>query len=244
MFRAALATLPRGGGNGDDIRLGILEVLRENGIKEGHRPGIEDAFLQQWHQKLHSNTTVDDVYICEAYIHFLEGPGKWEDFWKYLADNHNLGREDLANMKAGWKNNDGILGPANHLPQLINPMKHFLWILKTTHGGGNMDSAMDFARGNMPPDVQADIDDLLQHRNEYWVPNKIVEIRERLSGTWRYGEHCNRDVVLLDIALEKYYRQKIEGMVTANLNPDQKLGLLAGYVVCATRSPSPQRSIS
>jgi alpha-glucan,water dikinase len=38
LFRAALATLPRGGGNGDDIRLGILEILRENGITEGHRP--------------------------------------------------------------------------------------------------------------------------------------------------------------------------------------------------------------
>jgi hypothetical protein len=51
-----------------------------------------------------------------------------------------LDRQDLANMKAGWKT-DGILGPATHLPQLINPMKHFLWILRTTHGGGNMDSA-------------------------------------------------------------------------------------------------------
>jgi hypothetical protein len=34
--------LPRGGGNGDDIRHGILNVMRENGIKEGHRPGIDE----------------------------------------------------------------------------------------------------------------------------------------------------------------------------------------------------------
>jgi hypothetical protein len=34
------------------------------------------------------------------------------------------------------------------------------------------------------------------------------------------------NVVLLDIAMEKFYRQKVEGMVTANLNPDQKIGLL------------------
>ena len=49
LMRASLAFLPRGGGNGDDIRLGILQLMRENGIKEGHRPGIEDPFIAQWH---------------------------------------------------------------------------------------------------------------------------------------------------------------------------------------------------
>ena len=39
--RLALATLPRGGGDGDAIRMTILDLLRNNGIKEGHRPGIE-----------------------------------------------------------------------------------------------------------------------------------------------------------------------------------------------------------
>lgn len=28
--------------------------------------GIEDHFLEQWHQKLHTNTTPEDVTICEA----------------------------------------------------------------------------------------------------------------------------------------------------------------------------------
>lgn len=43
--RLALAGLPRGGGNGDDIRMGILHAMRENGIREGHRPvGCPRAF--------------------------------------------------------------------------------------------------------------------------------------------------------------------------------------------------------
>ena len=33
-------------------------------------------------------------------------------------------------MKAGWRNDDGITGPACHLPFLIPAMKHMLWILK------------------------------------------------------------------------------------------------------------------
>jgi hypothetical protein len=36
--RLGLAGLPRGGGNGDDIRMGILHIMRDGGIKEGHRP--------------------------------------------------------------------------------------------------------------------------------------------------------------------------------------------------------------
>ena len=128
-------------------------------------------------------------------------------------------------MKAGWRT-EGILGPGNHLPQLINPMKHFYWILRITHGGGNMDSAMDHARGHMPDDIQTEIADMLKNREEYWVPNKIVELRERLSGTWRYGAETNRDVVLLDIAMEKFFRNKIEGLACAGMTPDERLGQL------------------
>lgn len=38
LARMTLAGLPRGGGNGDDIRMGILNIMRGNGIREGHRP--------------------------------------------------------------------------------------------------------------------------------------------------------------------------------------------------------------
>jgi alpha-glucan,water dikinase len=67
----APAGLPRGGGNGDDIRMGILHIMRDNGIKEGHRQGHDEPFIEQWHQKLHQNTTPEDVTICEAYLAFL-----------------------------------------------------------------------------------------------------------------------------------------------------------------------------
>ena len=131
--RATLAVLPRGGGNGDEIRMFILNVMRENGIREGHRPGIEDRFLEEWHQasgpdpdpdpdhqihdphrltlpplppplppaprlqKLHSNTTPDDIAICEAYLHFLH-TGDWGEFFKAMWDNHAISAERLAAM--------------------------------------------------------------------------------------------------------------------------------------------------
>ena len=67
----------------------------------------------------------------------------------------------------------------------------------------------------MPEDFQYEIDDMLDNRDEPWVPNKIVELRERLSGTWRHGDDCNRDVVLLDIAMEKFYRNRDRGLWTS-----------------------------
>ena len=42
--------------------------------------GIEDHFLEQWHQKLHTNTTPEDITICEAYLAFLRS-GDMGEFW-------------------------------------------------------------------------------------------------------------------------------------------------------------------
>ena len=43
--RLCLAGLPRGGGDGDAIRMGILHIMRENGIREGHRP-VQPTILE------------------------------------------------------------------------------------------------------------------------------------------------------------------------------------------------------
>ena len=223
LMRASLAFLPRGGGNGDDIRMGILNIMRTHGIKEGHRPGIEDPFIAQWHQKLHSNTTPDDVKICEAYLHFLH-TGNWDDFWAHLWDNAGLTREDLAGMKAGWRS-DGIHGPAFHMPQMIDSFKHYLWVLKTTHSGGDVDSAMNFARNGLPGDLAWEVDDLLQNRDAWWVPGKIIEVRKKLLGVWQH-DSPNRDVVMLDATLEKFFRTKVEAVDYGAMSSDDLLSLL------------------
>ena len=75
LLRGAVLSAPRGSlgaVNGDQIRMGILNMMRTHGIKEGHRPGIECLFLESWHQKLHTCTAPDDIIICEAYVKFLE----------------------------------------------------------------------------------------------------------------------------------------------------------------------------
>jgi alpha-glucan, water dikinase len=229
LARLALAVLPRGGGDGDAIRMGILHLMRSNGIKEGHRPGIEDQFIAQWHQKLHSNTTRDDIAIGEAYLHFLRGGGDWNDFWWYLWEHHKLSKEDLAAMKAGWRTN-GITGPAQHLPHLIPAFEHLLWIIKVAHSGADLDAAAAMARGGIPDDLRWDVDDLLRNRGEWWVPGKIVSIRQRMEPCWRDPESrdpgTNRNVLLLDIALESFMRTKVEGVDLRAMSRDDRAKFL------------------
>ena len=211
-FRLVMSGLPRGGGDGDAIRMGILNIMREHGIKEGHRPGIEDRFIAQWHQKLHSNTTVDDVAICEAYLHFLH-TGQWDDFWSHLWGAHGLSREDLAAMRVGWRNEEGITGPATHLPQLIPAFQGFLNTLKVTHQGADLDNCLHNARWRLSGDLQWALDDLLSQRDAWWVPGKLAEIRGSLAPQLAPGsDDADRDVLLLDIALESFLRTKVEAL--------------------------------
>lgn len=216
--RLTLAGLPRGGGNGDDIRMGILNIMRANGIREGHRPGIQDHFLEQWHQKLHTNTTPEDVTICEAYLAFLHS-GSMDSFWHVAWERGRITPESLASM------DHPITAHPVHLPHLIGPFEHYLWILKTTHSGADLDVMMEMARGHMDGDLAWVISDILAHRMDWWVPGKIVEARHRLKQYWQ-REGAPRDVLLLDIALDSFFRLRIEQQDKGSLSGDDLVALV------------------
>ncbi len=69
------------GCDGQAVRDEILNIMHRNNIGEKRGTWMED-----WHQKLHNNTTPDDVAICEAYIAFLEAQGDNGVYWRVLSD--------------------------------------------------------------------------------------------------------------------------------------------------------------
>ena len=219
LARAALALLPRGGGGGDDIRMGILHIMRDHGIREGHRPGIDEPFLEQWHQKLHTNTTPEDVSICEAYLAFLRDSGGDEGvFWRVLWDAGRVTKEDLATM------DHPIHQAPKFMPHLIPAFEHYLWVLKTTHAGADLDTSFAMARGELDGALAWNVEDLLNNRNEWWAPGKVVEVREALRGAWtRPG--ASRDVAMLDIALDNFLRLSVERMDWNSMNADDLCSL-------------------
>lgn len=130
-MRLMAATVPRGGGNGDAVRLEILDIMRRNGFKEGHRPGIEDHFIEQWHQKLHTNCAPDDLIIADAYIRFLE-TGNTDDYWSHLHGN-GLSYDYMKNLGGGMGSArsglDGMTATPGHYPHILNDIKHLKWTL-------------------------------------------------------------------------------------------------------------------
>ena len=43
-------------------------------------------------------------------------------------------------------------------------MQHYLWILKTTHSGADMDTSMEMAKGSLDDGLRWTIYDILQNR--------------------------------------------------------------------------------
>lgn len=54
----------------------------------------QGTWMEEWHQKLHNNTTPDDVGICEAYLAFLRSGGDNGAYWRVLSD-HGISRARL-----------------------------------------------------------------------------------------------------------------------------------------------------
>lgn len=78
--RLCLSMVGRGG-DGQRIRDEILNIMHRHHIKE-----VKGTWMEEWHQKLHNNTTPDDIPICEAYIAFLKGNGDIGAYWRVRGD--------------------------------------------------------------------------------------------------------------------------------------------------------------
>ena len=77
-MRLLLTTLGRGG-EGQQVRDEILRIMHRHDFKEA-----SGTFVEEWHQKLHNNTTPDDVVICKAYLAFLKSDGDLSRFYQTL----------------------------------------------------------------------------------------------------------------------------------------------------------------
>lgn len=127
-----LTTVGRGG-NAQAVRDEILNIMHRNKIPE--RAG---TWMEQWHQKLHNNTTPDDVVICEAYLAFLYEGGNLDAYWRVLKQG-GVTRERLASFERA------ITVDPEYFPDkqqaLIKDCTHYLGILKACHSGAELQSS-------------------------------------------------------------------------------------------------------
>jgi alpha-glucan,water dikinase len=205
LARLMLGSVGRGG-EGQRIRDEILNIMHRHHIKE-----VSGHFMEEWHQKLHNNTTPDDVVICEAFLEFLRSNGDRSRFYTVLEEG-GVTRERLESFERP------IRSQPDFIPYLKEPLLHdfgyFLKILKAAHSGTDYETALNAARGSLDGGLQGQLDWIAQRRNDgpdaiLPLANNLTEARRRLSDALHHGGNL-RELLYLDLALEQLLRTVIE----------------------------------
>lgn len=144
LIRDCLSTMGRGGSQGQAIRDRILEIMHKHHIPE------HGSFYEQWHQKLHNNTTPDDIGICRAVIAFLETRGDLSAFWRVLSD-HGITKERLASYERKITMEPHII--QTDINELVNDFRAYLSVIQDVHDARDARKAFDYARGYLPGDA-------------------------------------------------------------------------------------------
>ncbi|WPT16709.1 Alpha-glucan water dikinase [Picochlorum sp. SENEW3] len=198
--RLCLTTVGRGG-NAQAVRDEILNIMHRNKVKE-----VKGTWMEEFHQKLHNNTTPDDVGICEAYIAFLKTDGDIGAYWGTLSD-HGITRERLESFDRPIVTLPEFMGDKKE--NLIRDFENYLGILKATHSGADLQASASAASDFVPASAKSYLGFVLGQQNSSNVLSLMeaaVECRAEINGM--LGDH--REIMYLDLALENIVRAAAE----------------------------------
>ncbi|MFO0926218.1 MAG: PEP/pyruvate-binding domain-containing protein [Gemmataceae bacterium] len=221
--RLMLTTLGPGG-DGQRVRDEILHIMHRNHIKE-----TQGHFMEEWHQKLHNNTTPDDVVICAAYLAFLRSDGNRDVFYQTLQDG-GVTRERLRSFERPIVTDPTF--NADQKAKLIEEFENFLRILRSVHSGRDLDSAVRTASRHLSPEVTKKLDALRTAKED--DPAAVVAVRADMARciVAAKDDTARRDLLFLDLALEDRVRAAIERLPLSRLD----LGRLTALVSDALRN--------
>lgn len=151
-LRLLLGTLGRGGSRGQQVRDEILNIMHRHKVKQAG-----ERFMEEWHQKLHNNTTPDDIVICEAYLAFLESDGDLDRFYSVLAEG-GVSRERLQSFDRPIKT-DPLFFPEKKAG-LNHDFRNYLRVLKSVHASTDLETAATAARGVLDESLSTKLDAL------------------------------------------------------------------------------------
>jgi alpha-glucan,water dikinase len=223
-----IATTVGRGGEGQRVRDGILEIMHRNHIKE-----VAGHFLEEWHQKLHNNTTPDDVVIAEAYIAFLRANGDRGAF--YAALKHGgVTRERLLSYERP------IRSEPDFVPHLRDPLlrdfDEFLGVLRAVHRATDLGTSIAAARAHMDAGTQHLLDEVRRRHHEpgadTWLLQSVTQVRTTVQAQLHPGRPGLREWLYLDLALEDFLRSVVE----RNLQRDLPLAELRTWTELALRN--------
>jgi len=140
-----MAAVGRGaeGNAGQRIRDEILDVQRANDVMGG--------FMEEWHQKLHNNTTPDDVAICQAILDYLEAGLDINQYWNTLHAN-GIDKERLLSYDRSIHSEPNFR--QDQIKGLTRDLNKYMVTLKAVHSGADLDSATKYIFGYSQDDCK------------------------------------------------------------------------------------------
>ncbi|XP_042048973.1 alpha-glucan water dikinase, chloroplastic-like isoform X2 [Salvia splendens] len=222
VIRMIMSTVGRGGEGdvGQRIRDEILVIQRNNDCKGG--------LMEEWHQKLHNNTSPDDVVICQALMDYIKSDFDISVYWKTLNDN-GITKERLLSYDRAIHSEPDFR--PDQKDGLLRDLGHYMRTLKAVHSGADLESAIanclgykDEGQGFMVgvqinpvqglpggfPELLRFVVNHIEDRNVEALLEGLLEARQELRPLLSQSSDRLKDILFLDIALDSAVRTAVE----------------------------------
>ncbi|KAK8914101.1 hypothetical protein KSP39_PZI023890 [Platanthera zijinensis] len=222
ILRIIMSTVGRGGEGdvGQRIRDEILVIQRNNDCKGG--------MMEEWHQKLHNNTSPDDVVICQALIDYINCNFDVNVYWRTLNEN-GITKERLLSYDRGIHSEPHFR--PDQKKSLLRDLGNYMRTLTAVHSGADLQSSIATCLGyksegqgfmvgvqiNPIRGLTSRIPELLEYIL-YHLEDKMVEplleglleARAELHSLLLNSHERLKDLIFLDIALDSTVRTVVE----------------------------------
>lgn len=222
ILRMIMAAVGRGGEGdvGQRIRDEILVIQRNNDCKGG--------MMEEWHQKLHNNTSPDDVVICQALIDYIKSDFDISVYWDTLNKN-GITKERLLSYDRAIHSEPNFRSEQKE--GLLRDLGNYMRSLKAVHSGADLESAIATCMGyksegegfmvgveinpvkGLPsgfPELLEFVLDHVEDKSAEPLLEGLLEARVELRPLLLDSPERMKDIIFLDIALDSTFRTAIE----------------------------------
>ncbi|CAN6195188.1 unnamed protein product [Urochloa humidicola] len=222
ILRMIMAAVGRGGEGdvGQRIRDEILVIQRNNDCKGG--------MMEEWHQKLHNNTSPDDVVICQALIDYINSDFDISVYWDTLNKN-GITKDRLLSYDRAIHSEPNFKSAQKE--GLLRDLGNYMRSLKAVHSGADLESAIATCMGyksegegfmvgvqinpvkGLPsgfPELLEFVLDHVEDKSPEPLLEGLLEARVELHPLLLDSPERMKDLIFLDIALDSTFRTAIE----------------------------------
>jgi alpha-glucan,water dikinase len=222
IIKDSCVLIGKGRENGQRIRDEILNIFHKFHISEKI-----DSFYEQWHQKLHNNTTPDDIIICQALVNFLR-TNNMNEFWNTL----NYGGVNKQRLESFERK---ITMEPYYEPAYLHDFENFLNLLKEVHGSADLVLMFDQSKYAFGNNHQI-FNEIIYFKDDWdtlkqiWRVTNGREILKNLIENALNDHGKLRDLLFFDDALQLYLRQIIEKILHINLEFNNYISIITALL--------------